>query len=485
MKIKIITSFFIVFILFGLPLFTKAMTDPFYSKQWYLTKIKAPEAWKKVSATPDIVIAVIDSGIQTNHPDLANNIWKNIGEIPGNNIDDDHNGFVDDYEGWNFVNNTADVNPDFFATKISEIGIVHGTMISGIIAAGGNNGIGVTGEIWQAKIMPIKALDDNGEGSVGSIVKAIDYAINNGADIINLSFVGFDYNHSLQDAITRAYRAGVIVVAAAGNEQSNGDGYDTDKQNVFPACFDAYTKENMVIGVAATDAIDQKANFSSYGKCVDISAPGISFFNTVAYKSDTDLKFNKYYNGYWSGTSLSTPLVSAALALIMEVNPELNNKEIIEILLGSADNINKLNPAFLGKLGSGRLNVSLAAEVALAKLNSQKGFLLSAPFLTIKTSSKNSESLEKNDSKNEITKKVIEKKLVEKNGPETQSLKIFSGVSNELVSDFFPYGEDAKFGYNIATGDIDGDGVSEIITGAGAGGGPHVRIFGSHGELKG
>ena len=427
-------------------------SDTLFANQWYLQKIKAVEAWDKVRESPETVIAIIDSGIQINHPDLKSNIWLNSKEIPDNNIDDDRNGFIDDINGWDFVNNTADPEPKFQAGW-TEAGILHGTIIAGIAAASGNNAAGIAGVTWRAKIMPLKALDDKGEGSTNTVVKAIDYAIHNGADIINLSFVGLGYSKTLDEAIKRAYDAGIIIVAAGGNETEQGAGSSLDITPMYPVCHDGPGSANRVIGVAATDTIDQKAPFSSYGfKCIDISAPGMSIFSTIVYQPDYSISgqaFNNYYGGYWSGTSVAVPMVSGALALIKSANPGLNRNQIIKILFDNSDNINRLNPNYLNKLGKGRLNVALAVSQAVNLLNSKTAKLIVAPFSNL------------------------------------PSLIKITDQDGKTEKQFFAYEEKFKGGASITSGDVNGDGLEEIITGARAGGGPHVRIFNINGELVG
>lgn len=440
---KLITSFFILSLFFTTPVLAKITPDdPYYGNQWYLSKIKADSAWDTISASPDIVVAVIDSGIDINHPDLKDNIWTNAKEIAGNGKDDDRNGFIDDVHGWDFVNNVPDPSPKF-APGWTEAGVDHGTMVAGIIAAVGNNNQGVAGVTWGVQIMALKALDDKGEGKVSDVVRAIDYAINNGADIINLSFVSFNYSEALQEAIQRAHDAGILIVAAAGNDQASGDGYNIDKTPIYPACYDGDLGQNMVIGVAATDALDQKARFSSYGThCVDITAPGISFFNTVTPGSEPNDP-NKLYDGYWSGTSMAAPLVTGALALIKQVNPELSQREVVNILFASTDNIDRLNPDYPGELGNGRLNVARAVEMAKEELYSHIGRLVVFP-----------------DSGQEATK------IVASNG--------------DLVNNL-----PAKFpaGRSLAIGDVNGDGQPELIFGAPAGSDPNISIYNSAGKL--
>lgn len=417
--------------------------DPYYLRQWYLPKIEADSAWTKIRETPDITIAVIDSGVDINNPDLKNNIWVNSKEVSGNNLDDDHNGFIDDVNGWDFVDNVPDPSPKF-ESGWTEAGISHGTMVAGIIGAEGNNNQGVVGITWKSKIMPLRVLNDKGEGKISSVVRAIDYAVANGADIINLSFVTYNYSDLLYNAITRAYKAGVIVVAAAGNDQSNGDGRNTSKSPIYPACMDGPNGENMVIGVAATDALDQKTSFSSYGfDCIDITAPGISFFNTITYGGNSQAP-DKNYDGYWSGTSMAAPVVSGVMALVAQVNPDLNRSEIINLVLGAATNISQLNPTYLGQLGHGRVNANQAVNLARDRMY------------------------------NHVTRLIV--------APSSSSNKIkVTSISGAVISEFSV--PDFKTGFNIATGDINGDGESEIIVAAEKGSEPWVRIYDKQGQL--
>jgi subtilisin family serine protease len=527
-------------------------TDSYYGNQWYLQKIKAPIAWDERRESPDIVIAIIDSGVQINHPDLKDNIWRNQLEIPDNDKDDDGNGFIDDINGWDFVNNMADPNPKFTA-GFTEDGLFHGTIVAGVAAASGNNAAGIAGVTWQAQLMPLKALDDQGTGDTFRIIQAIDYAVNNGADIINLSFVGYGYNQSLAEAIERAYRAGVIVVAAAGNEESGGYGHSLDKLPIYPACHDG--NKNMVIGVASTDALDQKTNFSSYGsRCVDISAPGVSVYSTVVYAPQQQINgqlLDQYYDGYWSGTSVSVPMVSGALALLMQQNPSLQRDELIKVLLNNTDDITLLNTKYLGQLGSGRLNVASAVNDASLQLSSQVSRLLVAPaasssqpirilnnagrvlgeFYAFGINFPYGLKVASGDLDNDGSPEIV---VVPAQGGQS-AVKIFnyqgklvgqfiawskdltaglsvavgnvdkdkageiivatgSGVSNEvrvftaqgvLKYKFQPYNAGFRGGVNLALGDTDGDGATEIITGAGPGGGPHVRIFSGTGHVEG
>jgi hypothetical protein len=491
MKRTVITIIGVLFLSWpGFLLASNVPNDPYLKDQWYISRVQADRAWQRINSSPNIVIAVIDSGVQIDHPDLRDNIWTNGNELI-DGLDSDSNGFIDDLNGWDFVNNVADPSPKF-DEGFTESGLSHGTMVAGIIGAVGDNNIGVAGISWRTQIMPLRALNARGEGRVSDVVRAIDYAINNGADIINLSFVGFDFSESLKAAINRASLAGVIVVAAAGNESENGAGYDTAETPVYPACYGQ--NNGLVLGVVATDALDQKSNFSSYGfSCVDIAAPGISFFNTITQGSNLHDP-NLLYDGYWSGTSMAAPLVSATLALVAEMNPLLSPIEIVNVVLRSADNISLLNPNYLGQLGAGRVNVHKAVELAREMLyNKLPRLLISASSLE----DKQTQFLDK--SGNLVQDFILEEKInvasgdLNGNGQEEivvaniygqkPEIRIYDQATN-LLGRFFAYHPNFMGGINLAVFDVNDDGLAEIIVGAGPGGGPHVRVFNHKGELK-
>ncbi|MEI7497909.1 MAG: S8 family serine peptidase [Candidatus Falkowbacteria bacterium] len=476
--------------------------DTYFSKQWYLNKIKAPEAWNTVRNNNNIIIAVIDSGVDIGHEDLVNNIWQNQVEIAANGQDDDNNGFIDDTNGWDFVDNTNDPRPKFEPGYTDEVN--HGTLVAGLIAAEGNNATGVTGVVWRAKIMALRVLDDKGEGKVSSVIKAIDYAITNNASIINLSFVGLSYSHGLNEAIKRAYDAGIILVAAAGNESDNKNkDVNLNNQPMYPVCMDG-SGENRVIGVAATDAMDQKTYFSGYGSnCVDITAPGISFFSTVATvpKSEiSDQLINKKYDGFWSGTSMATPLISGGLALISAANPSFTRQQVINALFAGAENINKLNPLYNQQLGHGRINLLNSIDLAQAPLKNQHRAIVVAPatpgkekikimtpegklitsFALPKIFASSTLSLNTADVNNDGLAEII----IGNGSGQNNTLGVFNQKGKLLLS-FSPYAKSFRGGIQVATGDVDGDGRVEIITAPGKGGGPHVKIFSDQKILKG
>ncbi|MDH4082639.1 MAG: S8 family serine peptidase [Nitrospira sp.] len=258
--------------------------------------IDAPEAWDISTGSPNVIVAVIDSGIAYDHPDLAPNIWANPGEIAGNGIDDDGNGLVDDVHGWDFGVNDSDPMDPLDLNPGGNPG--HGTHVAGIIAGAGNNGTGATGVMWTAKLMALKAGGVNRSLSTTAIVSAIHYAVANHARVINASFSGPDCSLALYDAVSTVNEAGVLFVAAAGN-----GGSDNDNVPGFPASFSAPSvcSEQQkaalanVIAVAATDENDQLASFSNFGPTtVQVAAPGVRIINAKPTSNITNVLLHNF-----------------------------------------------------------------------------------------------------------------------------------------------------------------------------------------------
>ena len=300
--------------------------------------IDALEAWAIETGSKDIKVAIIDTGIDYTHEDLAENMLKNDGEMgeytdsEGNVknketdlVDNDGNGLVDDVYGWNFVANTNDPKDDHS----------HGTHVAGTIGGVGNNNIGVVGVNWKVSLLPVKFLSSGGSGSLDDAVKAIDYARQRKVHIMSNSWGGGGFSQAMADAIEAASKEGILFIAAAGNSS-----VDNDKSPHYPS---SYENEN-VIAVAATDSDDLRSSFSSYGKTsVDIAAPGSNIYSTVLE--------NKY--GFMSGTSMATPHVSGAAALIWAHEPNLTMAEVKERLFKTSEEILMLKR----RLGYGRINV--------------------------------------------------------------------------------------------------------------------------------
>lgn len=309
--------------------------DTRYLAQYALAKINAPQAWDSTVGSASVVVAVIDTGIDLSHPDLANNVWTNVEEISGNGIDDDNNGFVDDVHGFDFSNRDNDPSDDNG----------HGTHCAGIIGASGNNAEGIAGINWSVSLMPLKFLDGSGAGSTSDAIDAIDYAIQNGAKVISASWGGPSNSLALQSAIGRARDAGVLFVAAAGNDGSNTD--------VYPNYPSGYPLDN-VISVAASNAQDTLASFSNYGvTSVDIAAPGVNIVSTYPGGGYATL----------SGTSMATPHVAGLAGLVWSQFPNAAYTEIRAHVL-SGD----LVPGLLKKLSTGsRINAARALSLAQAE----------------------------------------------------------------------------------------------------------------------
>ncbi len=334
-------------------LFAKEPDDEHYDEQWYLDQVDAPIAWDQETGSSKIVIAVLDTGVSLEHPDLEPNLWENNDEIADNGKDDDGNGFIDDKYGWDFVDDDNDPNPDASADADPDA-ISHGTVIAGIIGAQADNEEGVAGVMWNVEIMAVRMLNKNGAGNSTDAADAVDYAVENGADVINLSFAGDANDPKLRDSIEDAYNAGVVVVAALGN-----DGKSTDRNPVYPACYKNGSTD-WVIGVAATTKTDKKSTFSNFGQdCTDLSAPGEDMFSTDYYDEDDS---EDAYTGGWAGTSVSSPVVAGAVGILLSAYPSLTPEEVRLSLELSVDPLQA--PEFINKLGAGRLNIQSALEMA-------------------------------------------------------------------------------------------------------------------------
>lgn len=279
---------------------------------WGADLIKAPTAWNNGYTGQGTIVAVLDTGIDYNHQDLKNNIWSSTKEIASNGTDDDNNGYIDDIHGWNFVDNNNNI--------LDNNG--HGTHVSGTIAAE-NNSIGVTGIAYNSKIMPVKVLDTNGSGSYSNIAKGIYYAVDNGANVINLSLGGNSSNDTLKSAIKYASSKNVIVVMAAGN--------NSDSIPSYPARY-AY---NSGIAVGAVDKNNNLADFSNRSgsqQITYVTAPGVDVYSTIP---------NNQYATY-NGTSMAAPHIAGVVALMVSANHNLTESQILKIITSTS--VNSTNP---------------------------------------------------------------------------------------------------------------------------------------------
>jgi subtilisin family serine protease len=309
--------------------------DPLLAELWGLQNgndvdIDAPEAWDVMQGSRDVVVGVIDTGVDYAHEDLSANMWRNPGESGNgketNGIDDDGNGYIDDVHGWDFVANDNDPMDD------NE----HGSHVAGTIAAVGNNGVGVVGVNWKASIMALKFLDRNGSGSASDAISAILYGAANGAHIQNNSWGGGGFSQALQDAIEFARDRNVLFVAAAGNEGRNNDTTPS-----YPANYAVST----VVSIAASDRNEQLASFSNFGATtVDFAAPGVDILSTTPG--------NRYQS--FSGTSMATPHTAGAAALVIARFPGIDQRAVQVRLASSVDVL----PVYANRtVTGGRLNV--------------------------------------------------------------------------------------------------------------------------------
>ncbi|MCS6772098.1 MAG: S8 family serine peptidase [Kiritimatiellae bacterium] len=319
--------------------------DPLFGQLWGLRNvgqtggmpgadIRAPAAWSLVRGGSNVIVAVIDTGIDYSHPDLVENMWRNPGEIPDNGVDDDANGVIDDVYGARWTSGTGvPVSGDPMDDN------AHGTHVAGTIGARGDNGIGVVGVNWRARMMALKFLNQSGAGYTADAVAALEYAIDMGARISNNSWGGGGWSHALKNMIDAASAAGHLFVAAAGNSNS-----DNDVAPSYPA---SYPCSN-ILAVASSDHNDQRSAFSSYGRTtVHLAAPGSTILSTVPGGGYTN----------FSGTSMATPHVAGAAALIWSLNPLLSDQAVKEAIISGVDVL----PEWTNRvLSGGRLNLERA-----------------------------------------------------------------------------------------------------------------------------
>ena len=466
--------------------------------------MSVPTAWDYTQGSNDIIVAVLDTGVDIKQPELAANIWTN----PNPGKPGDPSGYVNDLHGWNFVENNNDPTPQF-TSGWTEAGITHGTVIAGIIGAVGNNMSGIAGINWHVKIMPLRILDSQGIGDSNAAARAIDYATAHGARVLNFSFVTDEHNIALDQAIARAAKSGVLIVAAAGNNRDTG-GDNLDKTPMYPVCSDG-PGTNYVIGVAATDLNDERADFSNYGtNCVDISAPGENIISTQLYNPSL-AGFDSYTRAGWNGTSVASPMISGVAALMLAANPGLSRETLGQYLLSTADPIDALNPLYRGELGAGRVNAERAVKAALGlpvtmtAVVPQKISSPMSPYVALGANA---------GTKPEVAVFTLDGKLVSRflayavtfrggvhvaagdiNGDGKAEIVTGAGatggpqvrvfdIKGNLISQFFAYDNKFRGGVSVAVADVDGDGKAEIVTGAGPGGGPQVRIFSAGGTVK-
>jgi subtilisin family serine protease len=317
--------------------------DPSMNKQWYVKNLKLKEAWDITKGSDEVLIGIVDSGTDWKHQDLADNIWINPNEIPDNNIDDDHNGKIDDIRGWDLVGNVnqneigygqwkEDNNPLNPGTSSNN---THGTHVSGCASAVTDNKKGIAGPGFKTKLVPVKCATDQNIRGIYRGYEGIAYAANLGVDIINCSWGGPGYSPVGQDVINNAVAKGCLVVVATGN-----DGQNIDNGEFYPAGY------NNVLAVGATRSNNHKASFSNWGLITTVYTPGQGIYATMPN--------NRY--SYNSGTSMASPITAGVAALVKALHPDWKPRQILHQLRSTSENvvttIPSLRPYYYGKLNA-------------------------------------------------------------------------------------------------------------------------------------
>jgi len=347
-------------------------STPQFRRQYHHQLIRTPEAWDVLqpSQWPAVVIAMVDTGLDLDHPDFSGRIWVNSDEIPGNGRDDDGNGFVDDAYGWDFFNDNNDPTPEPNGKDENYDGepdeqVSHGTLGAGVAGAAVFDNWGSAGVYPNARIMAIQVFPDDGGTDYQTVVDGINYAIENGAEIINLS-IGAPWSKLFTNPIVRAHKKGIVVVSAAGNygEELTDSYWQSPVCNEGPDPLD----DNYVIGVAYTDRNDRKGAYSNWDGStprhfVDVSAPGEDIYGPAFY-DPTVPGFDSYFYTN-TGTSFAAPMVAGLAAMLKALHPGWDPDDIRDRICETADNIDPLNPGYRGKLGAGRINCARALGLPL------------------------------------------------------------------------------------------------------------------------
>ncbi len=318
-----------------IPLYqTTSTPNDLQQQQWNLNKVQAQLAWDITTGNSNIVIAVVDNAVMHSHVDLTGNRWINTSEqggFPG--LDDDLNGYTDDIYGYDVAD--GDNNPEPPPGTLNTNQFMHGTHCAGIAAATTNNGTGIASLSYNCSFMSVKCSPNNSDGNgLTNAQDGIFYAMRSGADVISMSFGAAADGVVTQLVISQAYSNGIVLVGAAGNNNTDSTYYPGAHTNV--------------IAVGATDQNDVKAGFSNYGTWVDLMAPGVSIYSTLPENGNT--------YGERSGTSMATPLVASLAGLIKSHSPGLTNAQVRDKIVQGCENIDGLNPGFTGQLGAGRIN---------------------------------------------------------------------------------------------------------------------------------
>jgi len=331
------------------------------SQRWYYTLVEAPQAWDIETGDPSVLVAILDSGVDASHPDLAGKVWRNDGEVSGDGIDNDGNGCVDDVIGCNFLA-PSEADPSCGTPRPALTGQVnddagHGTFVAGIIAAATNNGQGVASVARGARVMPVKVLDCTGAGTAADAALGLLYAVRMGARVVNFSFGGEQDSFTFREAVRLASEQfGAVMVAASGNEGKEGV--------TFPAGY----PQVIAVGATARNSPDERAPFSNWGPEVDMAAPGVDLVSTVPAALCGNPWACAAGEPYAraSGTSFAAPQVAAAAALLVSRSPSMTPAEVLAALRSTAQPLPEGSTP--GWAGAGRVRMGRALAAALFRL---------------------------------------------------------------------------------------------------------------------
>lgn len=312
-------------------------------RQWNLRKVRAEQAWDESLGDTLITIAIIDDGILIDHEDIKGSIWSNPNEIPGNGIDDDQNGYIDDFNGFDVADNDPDVRPP--AVYVTSQIFSHGTHCAGIAGAQSNNSLGIASLGNNIRIIPVKVARSSSKyASLTHLVEGIEYAVTANARVINMSFGIYRESAPMKEILKLAHKKGIICIAAAGNQGSDAPAYPANYPNV--------------ISVGSTDSLDIKSLWSNFGALTDVMAPGEVIWSALATS-------NSSY-GYMDGSSASASLVSSLAALMLSKDPLMTPEMVEDCIKSTSVNIDALNPLYPGNLGAGRINAEAAMKCVKA-----------------------------------------------------------------------------------------------------------------------
>lgn len=310
--------------------------------QWHLNTIDAAAAWDITTGNPNVVVAIVDDAMRTSHEDLAPRVYVNPGEIPGNGLDDDGNGYIDDVSGWDAADNDNDPTPPAGANDNT---FSHGTHVGGIAGAATDNGVGIASVGFNVSLLPCKSKLDStiGNNLLDNTYRALEYAMLAGADVANMSFGGTGFSFTYQSLVNVCHDSGLVMIASAGN--------DGNQVGRYPASY------NHVISVGSTDLNDNKSSFSNYHQTTDVMAPGSFIYSTLAGADDS--------YGFNSGTSMSAPVVSGLAGLVRSLDSTLTPDEVEAFIKCGCENIDSQNPDYVGFMGAGRVNAANTLDCIL------------------------------------------------------------------------------------------------------------------------